>query len=914
MSSSKPDAVESRSRRRVGTTIAGKYRLEEVIGVGGMATVYRGVHRNGNRVAIKMLHAELALEDGLAERFVREGYVANAIDHPGTVRVLDDDRCEDGAAFLVMELLLGETLQQRADRLGGRLAAREILPLFHELCGVLSAAHERGVVHRDIKPENLFVTREGALKVLDFGIARVRDGSAADATQTGRTLGTPAFMPPEQALGRTEEMDGRTDVWAVGATLFTLISGEHVHEARTGPEFVVATATRPARSLASVASETPAMIVEAIDRALRFAKEDRWPSAQAMGDALELCFVEAYGAPMSGAPKLSPSPSTPRVGAPPRGAAPSGSAGEQVTLLAPPSGEQTSPSAGGSARSSGFTTAPTVAVDSARSAQPPGATTQAPERRTVARMALLALLCLSGGLLISLEVQRIWRTSPSAPSAVSASASVSAAPPPACATHRECREKLGRAAICRPDHAACAPLEADGCRILAGPGDAENEHTLWLGAMFPMRGVNGAGYGLPSVNAIDLARRDFMEMTNGLPSARFGGPARPLALVACDDSTEPSRSAAHLVDGMGVPAILGFALSKEVLDLAASVFNPKGVLALASNTASMLRDIPHAPGGPRLVWRTTTSALMEAPAVSALVAELIEPELRASPGLLSPGEAIRVALIRVNNPSGLSYSDLLISGLRFNGKSAAENGANFKVIISREDALEARAEDVATAAAEATAFRPHIIIRMTDSPELIPSIERLWPAKERFRPRYLAGGTLGEEALQQVVKQRLELKTRLFGINTATGGPAIAKFVARYNEHYTPKVDAHNATDAPYDAFYLLAYAAAALGDEAVTGTKLARAIGRLVPPGVPIDVGPGGIYQALGVLRNGQNIDLQGTTTTLDFDRETGEPTADFAVFCLRGGQKGAPVEVIESGLLFVARDGKLRGALRCP
>ena len=82
-----------------------------------------------------------------------------------------------------------------------------------------------------------------------------------------------------------------------------MVAGEPVHEARTGPEFVVATATRPARSLASVASETPSMIVEAIDRALRFAKEDRWPSAQAMGDALELCFVEAYGAPMSGAPK-----------------------------------------------------------------------------------------------------------------------------------------------------------------------------------------------------------------------------------------------------------------------------------------------------------------------------------------------------------------------------------------------------------------------------------------------------------------------------------------------------------------------------------------------------------------------------------------------------------------------------------
>ncbi|MEO7326946.1 MAG: hypothetical protein ABI193_00100, partial [Minicystis sp.] len=142
----------------------------------------------------------------------------------------------------------------------------------------------------------------------------------------------------------------------------------------------------------------------------------------------------------------------------------------------------------------------------------------------------------------------------------------------------------------------------------------------------------------------------------------------------------------------------------------------------------------------------------------------------------------------------------------------------------------------------------------------------------------------------------------------------IAKFVARYNEHYTPKVDALTATAAPYDAFYLLAYATAALGEEPITGTKLGRAIGRIVPPGVPIDVGAGGIYQALSVLRSGQNIDLQGTTTTLDFDRETGEPTADFAVFCLKGGQKGAPVEAVESGISFIARNGKLTGTRSCP
>src|SRR4051812_24201417 len=106
-------SLDRRARHRLGAVLRGKYTLERVLGVGGMASVYLGVHRNGHRVAIKMLHAELSFDDAHRARFVREGYVANAIEHRGAVRVLDDDIADDGAAFLVMELLLGETLQAR---------------------------------------------------------------------------------------------------------------------------------------------------------------------------------------------------------------------------------------------------------------------------------------------------------------------------------------------------------------------------------------------------------------------------------------------------------------------------------------------------------------------------------------------------------------------------------------------------------------------------------------------------------------------------------------------------------------------------------------------------------------------------------------------------------------------------------
>ena len=291
-----PSETERRAERRLGTTV-GKYRIERILGVGGMACVYLAVHRNGHKVAIKMLHPEVSVDSDLRARFVREGYAANAIDHRGVVRVLDDDETEDGSAFLVMELLDGETLAARSKR-AGRLPVREALALGHQLLDVIAAAHAAGVVHRDIKPENLFVTTEGMLKVLDFGIARMRAVTASDSepTHTGRAMGTPAFMAPEQAFGRAREVDERTDVFSCGATLFSVLSGKLVHEAETAQEQMVYAATRPARSLGSVAGlELPREVVAVVDRALAFERADRWPTAIAMRDALARVSAELFG-------------------------------------------------------------------------------------------------------------------------------------------------------------------------------------------------------------------------------------------------------------------------------------------------------------------------------------------------------------------------------------------------------------------------------------------------------------------------------------------------------------------------------------------------------------------------------------------------------------------------------------------
>ncbi len=288
------DEVVVRARERIGTVLKGKYRLDRVLGVGGMAAVYGATHqRNANRFAVKILHRELATEASVRERFLREGYAANTVEHPGTVRILDDDTAEDGAVFLVMDLLEGETLEARWERKGHRLKALEVAHLMHQVLDVLAAAHAKRIVHRDIKPENLFLTRERSLKVLDFGVARLLEGSAS-VTRVGGVLGTPAFMAPEQVLGKTAEVDAQSDVWSVGATAFTLLSGKYVHEAETPEEAMVFTATRPAPSLATVAPDAPAALVRIVDKALMLKKADRWPSARAMQQAIDEAGTAAF--------------------------------------------------------------------------------------------------------------------------------------------------------------------------------------------------------------------------------------------------------------------------------------------------------------------------------------------------------------------------------------------------------------------------------------------------------------------------------------------------------------------------------------------------------------------------------------------------------------------------------------------
>ncbi len=303
------DPLVARARQRVGSVLKEKWRLDVLLGVGGMAAVYAATHRNGSRVAIKILHPELSVSADVRTRFMREGYAANAVGHDGVVRVSDDDVSDDGSAFLVMELLDGETLEDRRQRNGGRLSEDEVLSVADQLLDVLVAAHAKGIIHRDLKPENVFIARDGRVRVLDFGIARLREMSGAShATRTGFSMGTPAYMAPEQARALWNEVDGRTDLWSLGATLFSLLSGREVHSGRTANEVLIMAATQPAPPLASVLPEVSPAVARVVDKAVAFERDHRWRDAATMQEAVRSAYHDRHGTPFPTASQLTVPP------------------------------------------------------------------------------------------------------------------------------------------------------------------------------------------------------------------------------------------------------------------------------------------------------------------------------------------------------------------------------------------------------------------------------------------------------------------------------------------------------------------------------------------------------------------------------------------------------------------------------
>ena len=536
--------------------------------------------------------------------------------------------------------------------------------------------------------------------------------------------------------------------------------------------------------------------------------------------------------------------------------------------------------------------------------------------RAVRRMigAAVGVAVVAGGVGIALVVTKGKGGAAVATPGPSGSASAAvAAEPRECEKNAECvKAHEGKPWICRKDDGKCVSLESEDCKVLAEPGDVENDRTIWSGVMVPTTGPKSE-LGTLFRNAADLARRDFALVSHGIESQAPDTPPRPLGLVACDDAEQTTRPAHHLVDDVGVPAVVGFASSQEVVDLATDVFIPKRVLTIAAlNPSAFVTSVRQPPGEPRLVWRTTLSIAEYQAPVALVVQELLEPRLRAAHSIAADAP-IRVALVRPKTSLGLSIADALLPNLRFNGMDVVQNEHNFREFVIGDR------QDYSKSVSALLTWKPHIVIYASIEPEIVDDfitpLETRWPATEAFRPYFLVGTPLVDNpALLRMLGKNVERRRRYFGISPPANSMLNMKFTLRYNETFTPKVTLSKSPSNTYDAVYLLAYAAYANGERPLTGINLARAIPRLLPPGRDIEVGVGQIHDAFSVLGSGKNIDLRGAQTPLDFNPETGESSSDMVIQCVGVNELGVAADGIASGVVYDARARSLKGTMRCP
>jgi len=269
-------------------TMVGRWRIERVLGEGGMGRVYLAVQPvMGGRVAIKVLSESCSQDAELVDRFMVEARVVNVIRHENIVNVIDLSQLDDGRPYLVMECVSGVTLGELARR--GPQPLGLVTKVVSEVLSALAAAHAHGVIHRDLKPGNVLVTAEGHAKVLDFGIAKIQDSMRrvdSPHTRTGSIMGTPAYMSPEQV--RSGEVDGRADLYAAGVMMFEAITGNLPFPELGVYELMNAHVHSPVPSVREVRPDVSPALEAVIKRAMAKRADDRYQTATEMREALDI--------------------------------------------------------------------------------------------------------------------------------------------------------------------------------------------------------------------------------------------------------------------------------------------------------------------------------------------------------------------------------------------------------------------------------------------------------------------------------------------------------------------------------------------------------------------------------------------------------------------------------------------------
>jgi serine/threonine protein kinase len=278
----------------IGRTI-GSYRVDRLLGKGGMGTVYMGTHPViGSRVAIKFLHPQFSHDEKIVDRFFNEARAVNVIGHDNILKILDLNVTDDQRHYFVMEFLHGRPLQALL-RHNVPVPLEVTGPILVQVCDALEAAHKRAIVHRDLKPDNVYlITMKGKknfVKVVDFGIARIADdaGASTGKTQTGMVMGTPAYMSPEQGSGASNKIDGRSDVYSLGVMMFQLATGRLPFPGANFGEVLIGHLQLPPPQPRSLSLQIPEAYEAIILKCLQKKQEDRYASMKELKHEIEAC-------------------------------------------------------------------------------------------------------------------------------------------------------------------------------------------------------------------------------------------------------------------------------------------------------------------------------------------------------------------------------------------------------------------------------------------------------------------------------------------------------------------------------------------------------------------------------------------------------------------------------------------------
>ncbi len=484
-------------------------------------------------------------------------------------------------------------------------------------------------------------------------------------------------------------------------------------------------------------------------------------------------------------------------------------------------------------------------------------------------------------------------------------------------TNTKCTATLGEPAICRND--TCVKLKSQYCPIVIG--DVDDDRTIIIGSVAPINGPS-ANEGGPIRSSIDLALREIN--ARGIPSADVCEAPRKMALVACDENEEVDikGGASHLVNDLGVQAIIGANFSGDTIHTSSVTLPGKTLLISPSATAARITTLEGATqDGTRLLWRTSPSDVIQSEAMRSVYVEL-EAAAKAAAG--GPTNA-KVAVISKSDAYGVGVHQALQGSLIVNGKphaDAANAGlAEFRCYNPPATATVGTADcpvsnTMAAAVTALQALKPDTII-LTGTAEAVSDILIPYEATNPTpKPRWLLPDGIRTADLTNYAKGKPEFIARVRGTVPGVVTPLAQSFFnIRYSAAFPDNPTLIFGMAGAYDATYMIAYGIAANGSNPITGVNIAKNLAKLVGGTAKIDVGPARLAAGFAELTNGSAVDLNGTSGPLDFDPATGEARSDIAIWCLRVDPNTSNIVYGDAtGQSYNATENKLNGTFSCP